>query len=149
MALVGKYVKAGSHNHNDTYVSVLEALKHGAFANQVKINLEMISAESLNGKNYKKRLKGFAGIVVPQGWGSRGMEGKLWAIKYAREEKVPYLGLCYGMQMACVEFARNVLKLKGASSEEVDKKTAFPIIHIMSKQAEYLAKKQYGGTIRL
>lgn len=149
LALVGKYVKSGNHNHNDAYVSVLEALGYAGFTNQVKIDLEMISAESLNEENYKEKLKGFVGIVVPQGWGARGMEGKLWAIRYAREKKVPYLGLCYGMQMACVEFARNVLKLKGANSEEVDKKTDYPVIHIMPDQAKYLAKKQYGGTIRL
>jgi len=94
-------------------------------------------------------LKGYAGIIVPQGWGSRGVEGKLKAVKYARENKVPYLGLCFGMQMASIEFARNVLKLNLANSTEVDPETNYPVVHVMPEQAEYIAKKQYGGTIRL
>ncbi|MFA5880516.1 MAG: gamma-glutamyl-gamma-aminobutyrate hydrolase family protein, partial [Candidatus Margulisiibacteriota bacterium] len=89
------------------------------------------------------------GILVPQGWGSRGAEGKISAVAYARENKIPYLGLCFGMQMAVIEFARNVLKLKDANSEEVDIKTKHPVIHIMPEQQEYLKNHQYGGTIRL
>jgi CTP synthase len=152
IALVGKYVKHGSHDHKDVYVSVLEALKHGGAENKVKVEVEAISSEELQGipkLKINERLKGFDGIVIPQGWGSRGYPGKINAIEYARVNKIPYLGLCFGMQMAVIEFARNVLKLKDANSQEIDKKTKHPVIHIMPEQVEYLAKGQYGGTIRL
>jgi CTP synthase len=89
------------------------------------------------------------GVIVPQGWGSRGIEGKVLAAQYARESKTPYLGLCFGMQLATVEFARNVVGLKNANSEEIDAKTKYPVIHIMPEQKEYLKKHNYGGTIRL
>ncbi|MFH0923364.1 MAG: gamma-glutamyl-gamma-aminobutyrate hydrolase family protein, partial [Candidatus Falkowbacteria bacterium] len=96
-----------------------------------------------------KALNKLDGIIVPQGWGSRGSEGKIKTIKYCRENNKPYFGLCYGMQMAVIEFARNVCGLKDANSEEVAPKTAHPVIHIMPGQKEMIAKKQYGGTIRL
>lgn len=145
IALVGKYVKAGKGNHKDVYVSVLEALKQSAIANNVKLEIEAIDSN-----DYEVNcLKDYKGIVVPQGWGSRGVEGIIEAIKFARENKIPYLGLCFGMQTAVVEFARNVLKLKDANSSEVDSKTKYPVVHIMPDQEEYLKKKQYGGTIRL
>ena len=94
-------------------------------------------------------MDGFDGVIVPQGWGSRGVEGKIKAVQFAREHKVPYLGLCFGMQMAIIEYARNMAKLTGANSAEVDPKTKFPVIHVMEGQKEFLAKKQFGGTIRL
>jgi CTP synthase len=93
-------------------------------------------------------LNSLNGIIVP-GWGSRGVEGKIKAVEFARENKIPYLGLCFGMQIATIEFARNVLGLTGANSEEINPKTKYPVIHIMPNQKEYLEKKQYGGTIRL
>jgi len=96
-----------------------------------------------------KGLEVVDGIIVPQGWGSRGVEGKIKAIQYARENKIPYLGLCFGMQMAVIEFGRNVIGLKKANSTEVDPQTPHPVIHIMPEQEKYLAKHQYGGTIRL
>jgi CTP synthase len=113
--------------------------------------IECISAEDLEGEGVgvEKVLRGYQGMIVPQGWGSRGVEGKILAVQYAREKKIPYLGLCFGMQMAVIEFARNVLGMKGANSTEVDQKTKYPVIDIMPDQAEYLAKRQYGGTIRL
>ncbi len=148
IGIVGKYFATGDFQLADSYISVIEALKHGGMANRCKVNMSWINAEEVenNGVNV---LKGFDGIIVPQGWGSRGSEGKIKTIKYCRENKVPYFGLCYGMQMAVIEFARNVLKLKNANSEEVDPKTPHPVIHIMPGQKELLAKKQYGGTIRL
>ena len=145
VALVGKYVKSGKGNHKDVYVSVLEALKQSAIANDIKLEIEPIDSNDYDPKDLKK----YDGIVAPQGWGSRGVEGIIEAIKVARENNIPYLGLCFGMQMAVVEFARDVLKLKGANSAEVDAKTKYPVIHIMPDQLEYLKKKQYGGTIRL
>jgi CTP synthase len=145
VALVGKYVKSGNNNHKDVYVSVIEALKQAAIANGVKLEIEAIDSSDYNAADLKK----YDGIVAPQGWGSRGVEGIIKAITVARENNIPYLGLCFGMQMAVIEFARNVLKLKNANSTEVDPQTKYPVIHIMPDQIEYLRKKQYGGTIRL
>lgn len=147
IALVGKYVQHGASKHTDVYVSVLEALRHGAAANEVNLQVDALDANNLDIDALETG--DYQGIVVPQGWGSRGVEGKLAAIKYAREKNIPYLGLCFGMQMAVIEFARNVLKMKGANTTEADPKTKYPVVHIMPEQAEYLAKKQYGGTIRL
>jgi len=145
IALVGKYVKSGKGNHKDVYVSVLDALKHAAINNNLKIEIEAIDSNNIE----VKCLKNYDGIVVPQGWGSRGVEGIIEAIKFARENKIPYLGLCFGMQTAVIEFARNVLGLDGANSSEVDDKTKYPVVSVMPDQEEYLKKKQYGGTIRL
>jgi CTP synthase len=97
----------------------------------------------------ENELEDFDGIIVPQGWGKRGVEGKILALKFIRENKIPFLGLCFGMQMAVIEFARDVLNLHKANTEEADKDTPDPVIHIMPDQQEYLKKKQYGGTIRL
>jgi len=147
IAMVGKYFATGDYKLADSYVSVIEALKQAAWREGAAPELAWIdSAEYEDGK---LSLSGFDGVIVPQGWGKRGVEGKLKAIRYVRENKVPYLGLCFGMQMAVIEFARNVLRLPGANTTEADPGTKYPVIHVMSDQAEYLAKKQYGGTIRL
>ncbi len=148
IGVVGKYFKTGDFNLSDSYISVIEALKHGGMANGVKVKLDWIDTEDVEQKG-TGILKQYHGIVVPQGWGSRGAEGKIKTIQYCREKKVPYFGLCYGMQMAVIEFSRNVLKYKDANSEEVNPKTAHPVIHLMEEQKELIAKKQYGGTIRL
>jgi len=148
IAIVGKYFSTGDFCLTDSYISVIEAIKHAGAANNVKPVLNWLNCEEV-GKQGVRILKKFDGIIVPQGWGSRGAEDKIATIKYCRENQVPYFGLCYGMQMAVIEFARNVLGLKGANSEEVDSKTVYPVIHIMSGQKELIAKKQYGGTIRL
>ncbi|MEM5792736.1 MAG: CTP synthase [Candidatus Aenigmatarchaeota archaeon] len=148
VGIVGKYFIHGSTKHKDVYISVVEALKHASSKN--KIGLEIVGIDSSEvEKNGVNMLKGIDGIIVPQGWGSRGTEGKIKAIEFARVNKIPYLGLCFGMQMAVIEFARNVCGLNGANSTEVDPKTPYPVIHIMPDQEEYLKKKQYGGTIRL
>jgi len=152
LALVGKYVTHGSNKHKDVYISVLEAINHAAAFHGLKVKILAIDSEKIEKLSQKKlseRLKEVEGIVVPQGWGSRGVEGKIRAIRYARENKIPYLGLCFGMQMATIEFARNVLGLKSANSTEVNPRTKHQVIHVMPKQKEYLAKKQYGGTIRV
>ncbi len=148
IGIVGKYFSTGDFCLTDSYISVIEAIKHGATANNCKPILDWINAEDIE-KNGVRSLKQYDGIIVPQGWGFRGSEGKIKAIKYCRENKVPYFGLCYGMQMAVIEFARNVLGIKNANSEEIDSKTTCPVIHIMSDQKKALAKNQYGGTIRL
>lgn len=149
IGLVGKYVKHGGSEHKDTYISVLEAIKHAAGNLSYMPEIEMIDSEDFEVSENLDKLKEFDGIIVPQGWGSRGTEGKINAIKYIRENKIPYLGLCFGMQMACIEFARNVIGLKDANSEEANPYTPHPVIHVMENQKEYLAKNQYGGTIRL
>jgi len=148
IGIVGKYFGTGDFTLAYSYISVIEAIKHAGGAVGVRPVLHWVNAEEVE-KQGTKILDQFDGIIVPQGWGSRGAEGKIATIRYCRENKKPYFGLCYGMQMAVIEFARNVLNFKNANSEEVDPKTAYPVIHIMPNQKEYLAKKQYGGTIRL
>lgn len=147
IAIVGKYFTTGDYKLSDSYISVIEALKHASWKLGLAVEPCFIDSEDL--EKGKISLEGFEGIIVPQGWGSRGVEGKITAVKYARENKIPYFGLCFGMQMAVIEFGRNVLDLKGVNSTEVDPQTKYPVIHIMSNQQEYLVKKQYGGTIRL
>lgn len=148
IGIVGKYFATGDFCLSDSYISVIEAIKHACIANNCKSNLHWINTEDIEKKG-TKALNKLDGIIVPQGWGSRGSEGKIKTIKYCRENNKPYFGLCYGMQMAVIEFARNVCGFKDANSEEVAPKTAHPVIHIMPGQKEMIAKKQYGGTIRL
>jgi len=152
IGMVGKYQKTGDYTLEDSYVCVVEALKQAGWIHRVCPKLVWIDSEGLEKMNkteIKERLAKLDGIVVPQGWGKRGTEGKIKAARYARENNVPYLGLCFGMQMATIEFARNVVGLKGANTTEVNPKTKYPVIHIMPQQKEYLAKRQYGATIRL
>lgn len=152
IALVVKYFSSGDFDLADSYISVLESLRHAGIELGVNVAIKWVNSESLEKKTTKELEEVFinvAGIIVPQGWGSRGVEGKLAAVRYAREKKIPYLGLCFGMQMAVIEFARNVCHLSGANSVEVNQKTPHPVIAIMPDQEKYLAKRQYGGTIRL
>lgn len=151
VALVGKYITHGDSMLADTYISVTEALKHAAGYLERAIDINMIPAAEFEDydEDLLKKLEQFDAVIIPQGWGTRGSEGKINAIRYIREHKIPYLGLCYGMQMACIEYARNVVNLKNATSEEVKTNAKVPIIHIMPDQKEYLSKQQFGGTIRL
>lgn len=126
IALVGKYVEL-----RDAYLSVAESLRHGAIANNVDVDIKWIHSEELNENNYKELLSDVDGILVPGGFGDRGVEGKILAIKYAREEKIPFLGIAFGMQLAVVEFARNVLGLKDANTSEVNPNTPYPVIDIL------------------
>ncbi len=148
IGIVGKYFATGDFSLTDSYISVIESVKHAAAANHSKVELHWLSAEDVEKKGIAV-LKGMDGLIIPQGWGGRGAEGKITAIKYCREKKIPYFGLCYGMQMAVIEFARNVAGLKAANSAEVDPKTPDPVIHIMPEQEKLIAEKGYGGTIRL
>ena len=148
VGIVGKYFVSGNFTMTDSYISVLEAIKHAGAANHCHVNIHWLSSEEVE-KDGAKLLKKFDGIIVPQGWGTRGAEGKIKTIKYCRENKVPYFGLCYGMQMAVIEFARHVADLKGASSREINPKTPHPVIDVMESQIENLKKGKYGGTIRL
>jgi CTP synthase len=148
VGIVGKYFTSGEFSLEDSYVCVLEALKQAYFWNETKPDIVWLSSERIE-KEGVNQLTHLDGIVVPQGWGSRGTEGKILTAQYCRENQVPYLGLCFGMQMAVIEFARNVLGYTDANSTEVNVQTSHPVIHIMENQKEYLAKHQYGGTIRL
>lgn len=152
IGIVGKYQKTGEFDLEDAYISVVEAIKHASWANGIKSEIVWFNSETVEKWSLSKFNSAFRqldGLVVPQGWGSRGVEGKIKAVQFVRENKVPYLGLCFGMQMAVIEFARNVLKLRGANSVEVNPQTSHPVIHIMPEQKKYLEKHQYGGTIRL
>ena len=150
IGIVGKYFATGDFILPDAYISVIEALKHAAWINRVKVEIDWINSDAYEkDASLVKELKNYDGIVVPGGFGKRGIEGKILAIKYARENKLPFLGLCYGMQLATIEFARHVCRMEGANTTEIDPKTKYPVIHIMPDQAEKLAKKQYGNTMRL
>lgn len=144
ICIVGKYQKTGDYTLSDSYVCVVESLKHAGW--KLGVNPEIVWIDSED-KNMK--LEGMDGIIIPQGWGKRGVEGKISAIKYARINNIPYLGLCFGMQMAVIEYARNVLGLKKANTTEADPKTKYPVIHTMEDQIKLLKEKKYGGTIRL
>ncbi len=141
IAIVGKYVE-----YEDSYKSLKEALTHGALAEQLKLRVTWIEAEGLEGEGYQSQLEGFDGILVPGGFGKRGVEGMLNAIRYARENNVPYFGICLGMQTACIEFARNVCGLQGANSSEFDPATPHRIIY---KLRELTGVEEMGGTMRL
>ncbi|MDP3985689.1 MAG: CTP synthase [bacterium] len=149
IAVVGKYFSTGKYVLSDVYISVIEALRHAAWANGRKPELTWITSEEVEKKGAAAVLQGFHGLVVPGGFGHRGVEGIIQAIQYARENKVPYLGLCYGMQLASIEFARNVCKMSGANTTEIDQKAQHPIIHIMPEQEKRMLKHEYGGTMRL
>jgi CTP synthase len=150
IAVVGKYFETGDdYKISDAYISVVESLKHAGWSHGVKSNLHWIASREVEEKGAADILKDYDGIVVPGGFGSRGTEGLIETIQYARERNIPYLGLCYGMQMATIEFARNVLKLKNAHTVEVDDDTPHPVINIMPDQEKKLLKKEYGATMRL
>ena len=141
IGVVGKYIEL-----NDAYKSVYEAIMHGGIANDCGVEIEKIEAEEIEKFGAEKMLKGMGGVLVPGGFGERGIEGKIRAAQYARERKVPYLGLCLGMQIATIEFARNVLKLEKAHSTEFDPNTPHPVIALLDEQKK-ISKK--GGTMRL
>ncbi|MBI2109193.1 MAG: CTP synthase [Parcubacteria group bacterium] len=150
IALIGKYFDTGDFVLSDSYISVIEALKISAYTQGRKPELTWLSAEEFE-KNSRalRKLDSFDGIVVPGGFGSRGILGKIKVIEYVRKKKIPYLGLCYGMQLAVVEFARNVAKLKRAHTTEILSQTPHPVIDIMPEQKKIVADENYGGTMRL
>lgn len=149
IAVVGKYFETGAYQLSDVYVSVLESIRHASWSNSARVKLHWVSSIDVEKKGAKEMLKGYDGIVVPGGFGSRGTEGMIQTIEYARTHKIPYLGLCYGMQMATIEFARNVAKLKQANTTEIDDDTPHPVIHIMPDQEKKLLNREYGATMRL
>lgn len=141
IALVGKYIQL-----HDAYISVVEALKHGGVANRANVEIKWVDSETVTKENAAKLLGDVKGILVPGGFGDRGIEGKICAIQYAREKGIPFLGLCLGMQLSIVEFARNVAGLKDAHSVELDPSTTHPVIHLMPDQN---GVEDIGGTLRL
>jgi CTP synthase len=152
IAIVGKYVDL-----TESYKSLNEALAHGGLPNDCKVNLMFVDSEKIDEANCRETLAGADGILVPGGFGSRGIEGKICAVRHARENKIPYFGICLGMHMAVIEFARNVVGMEGAHGEEFDEKTPFPVIYLMKEwydektgQQEHRdAHSDKGGTMRL
>ncbi len=148
IAIVGKYFATGEYQLRDSYAALMDAIDHAAWRQGIDARIRWIQAEKLE-KGDLGDLKDASGIIVPIGWGPRGVEGKIKAIQYARENKIPYFGLCYGMQLAVVEYARNVLGLKGAHTLECDADTVHPVIHMVTGQEDILKRRAYGGTMRL
>jgi CTP synthase len=150
IGVIGKYFDTGDFMLADSYISVLEAIKHSSYTLGVKPVIEWInSGDFEKNKSLLNTLSAYDGIIVPGGFGNRGIEGKISAIKYCREKKIPYFGLCYGMQLALIEYARNVLGFKNANTTEIDPKTKYPVIDILAEQKKLMADKKYGGTMRL
>ncbi len=141
IAIVGKYIELA-----DAYKSIIESLIHAGAVNHAKVNLRLIHSEIITDENVKEKLAGIKGIIVAPGFGHRGIEGKIIATQYAREHNIPFFGICLGMQIAVIEFARNVLKLRDAHSTEMDRTTSSPVIDLMEEQKEITEK---GGTMRL
>lgn len=150
IGVIGKYFSTGDFILSDAYLSVLEAIKHAAWSLGRKPVIEWLNSEAYEHDTSKlKELDAFDGILVPGGFGSRGIEGKIAAIRYARERRIPYFGICYGMQCAVIEFARSALGLEDAQTTEIDAKTKNPVIHLMHDQSRKLKGKGIGGTLRL
>ena len=151
VSFVGKYTEL-----KDSYKSINEALEHAGIKNKAKVNINFVEAENITSKNIKKMLKGADAVLVPGGFGSRGIEGMILACKYARENNIPYLGICLGMQVAIIEYSRNILNLKGANSTEFDKDTKYPVIGLITEWSDISGKREkrnqnsdLGGTMRL
>ncbi|MFH2063052.1 MAG: CTP synthase [bacterium] len=150
IAMVGKYFSTGEFTLTDSYISVIEAVKHAAWSQRRKPVIEWLNAEEFeNDPKSVERLAEYDGLVIPGGFGTRGIEGKIRGIRFVRERGIPYLGLCYGMQLATVEFARDVAGLDGASTEEVDPKSPHLVIHTMSGQERLIRERKFGGSMRL
>jgi len=154
IGIVGKYFSTGDFVLSDSYLSVIEAVKHASWSLKLQPEIEWIDAgqfedKGMTTKEMSIRLNKFNGIIVPGGFGSRGIEGKIRVIKYCRENKIPYLGICYGMQLAVIEFARSICGIKNANTREIDEKGKSLVIDIMDTQKKNLMDKNYGGTMRL
>jgi CTP synthase len=150
IGMVGKYFETGKFTLMDSYISVIEAVKHAAWFFKRKPEIYWLFAESYEKSSQNlKELKKYDGIIVPGGFGKRGVEGKIKAIEFCRKQKIPYLGLCLGLQLAVVEFARNTCGLKGANSTEFSSHCSYPVIDVLPEQKALLREKKYGGTMRL
>ncbi|MBI2032300.1 MAG: CTP synthase [Candidatus Levybacteria bacterium] len=150
IAIVGKYFGTGDYELRDSYAALFDALDHASYKLGVGVKTYWIDAQKIeNGENLEKLIGRPDGLIVPIGWGIRGAEGMIKAAGYARDKKIPYLGLCYGMQLAVVSYARDILKIKDANTEENDEKGKNHVIHLMPKQKEIMQRRAYGGTMRL
>ncbi|MEK7148951.1 MAG: CTP synthase [Patescibacteria group bacterium] len=150
IGIVGKYFHTGDFILSDAYLSVIEAIKHAAWEHNRKPVITWLDAESYEKDSRKlAELKKYDGIVIPGGFGNRGVEGKIQVIKYIREKNIPFLGLCYGLQLATIEYARNVCKLKDANTTEVNPHTKYPVIHTLPEQLMNIQEKKMGGSMRL
>ncbi len=150
IGIVGKYFGTGDFILSDSYISVIEAIKHAAYQLKLKPEIDWINSELFEKEPEKiANLKEFDGIIIPGGFGSRGIEGKIAAVQYLRENKIPFLGLCYGMQVAVIEVARNILGLKDAHTTEINRRTKNPVIDIIPEQKKNLEDSNYGATMRL
>lgn len=150
VAIVGKYFGTGDYELRDSYAALLDALDHAGWKEGVTVKTRWVNSEKIEkGQSVESLLGGVSGVIVPIGWGPRGVEGMIKAIQYSRERKIPYFGLCYGMQLAVVEYARNVLGLGNANTTECDEHTPHPVIYLNPLQEENKARRAYGGTMRL
>jgi CTP synthase len=150
IGIVGKYFATGDYVLADSYISIIESVKHASWSNNLSCDIEWLSSDDYE-KDPEKltELSNYDGIIVPGGFGSRGVEGKIATARYCRENNIPYLGLCYGMQIATIEFARNVAGLKDANTTEINPNTPHPVIHLMQEQEKKMAEHNYGGSMRL
>jgi CTP synthase len=148
LAIVGKYFGTGDYQLRDSYAALFDALAHAAFNLGIELKTQWIDAEKVE-KQGVEIIDDPDGLIVPIGWGERGVEGMISAASFARKNKIPYLGLCYGMQLAVIGFARDVLGWKDADTNENNAKTKHPVIHLMPAQKKYMDKRAYGGTMRL
>ena len=150
VAVVGKYFKTGDFVLSDVYISIIESIKHAGGALKKKVKIDWLDSGDYEENGSKlKGLEKYDGILVPGGFGERGVEGKIRVIQYARDHQIPYFGICYGMQLAVVEFARHVVGLKGAHTTEIDQETKYPVIDILPEQKKNLREQNMGGTMRL
>ncbi|MBU4030555.1 CTP synthase [Patescibacteria group bacterium] len=150
IGIVGKYFSTGNFILSDSYISVIEAIKHSAWHHKRGVKIHWLNSEEYEKSPQKiKELKNLDGVIVPGGYGDRGTEGKIKTIEFCRKNKIPYLGLCYGMQLAVIEFARNVCGLKDANTTEINPKTKYPVIDLMPEQKIKIKEKNYGGSMRL
>jgi CTP synthase len=150
IAVVGKYFDSGDFVLSDVYISILEALKAASYHQDLKLNLSYLGSKKFETGEIKvEELDQYDGILIPGGFGETGIEGKIKVIEYARTHKIPYFGLCYGMQLAVIEYARHMAGLEGAHTEEIDPKAPHVVIGVMDDQKDKLVKQEYGGTMRL
>ena len=149
IAVVGKYFNSGDFILSDVYLSVLEAIKYSAYHLSLKPEIHYLSAQDFENKRHLKKLKNFDGVLIPGGFGTTGIAGKLNVIRYVRENKIPYFGICYGMQLAVLEYAKNKLKMKNVSTAEINPKARHVVIDVMPDQKDKIAKSDMGGTMRL
>jgi len=149
IAIVGKYFGTGDYQLKDAYAALFDAINHASYKLGVKIITRWVDAEAVEKNGARSQIGNPNGIIVPIGWGERGAEGMIEAASYSRKNKIPYLGLCYGMQLAVIAFARDILGWKDANTTENNPKTMHPVIHLMPHQKEFMKRRAYGGTMRL